>query len=144
MITMVCAEGVKTQDARALPQEVQQYNRDQAIRLFKKGRSRRDIADFIGVSYSAVGDWITAWRKDCKQAIVLKKRGITSESKRLLTEVQEKALKQLLVEKNPRQLKLPFVLWNRKAIQSAVYQMLHHERHSSTALLQKVDQRFWP
>lgn len=114
---------MKTQDARSLPREVQQYNRDQAVRLFKKGRSRRDIADILGVSYSAVCNWITAWRKDGKHAIVLKKRGRTSESQRLLTEAQEKALKQLLVEKNPRQLELPFALWNRKAIQSAVYQL---------------------
>lgn len=114
---------MKKQDARSLSQEIQQYNRNQAVRLFKKGKTRRDIADILGVSYSAVCNWITAWRKGGKQAIVLKKRGRTSESQRLLTQAQEKALKQLLVEKNPRQLKLPFALWNRKAIQSAVYQM---------------------
>ena len=60
---------------------------------------------------------------DGKHAIVLKKRGRTSESQRILAEAQEKAAKQLLAEKNPRQLKLPFALWNRKAIQSAVYQL---------------------
>jgi len=114
---------MKTKDARSLPQEVLQYNRDQAVRLFKKGRSRKDIADIIDVSYSAVCNWITAWRKGGKKALVLKKRGRTSESQRLLTEAQEKALQQLLIEKNPKQLKLPFALWNRKAIQSAVYHM---------------------
>ena len=114
---------MKTHDGRSLSKEVQQYNRDQAVRLFKQGRTRRDIADIIGVSYSAVRNWITAWKSGGKQAVVLKKRGRTSESQRILTEAQEKGLKQLLVEKNPRQLKLPFALWNRKAIQSAVYQM---------------------
>jgi hypothetical protein len=40
-----------------------------------------------------------------------------------LTGAQEKELKRLLCEKNPRQLKLPFALWNRRAIQSAIYQL---------------------
>ena len=114
---------MKKQDARSLSQEVQQSNRNQAVRLFKMGKSRKDIADIIGVSYSAVCNWITAWRAGGDEAIVLRKRGRTSDSQKLLTEAQEKALKQLLVEKNPRQLKLPFALWNRKAIQSAVYHM---------------------
>jgi len=106
---------MKKQDARSLSQEVQQYNRDQAVRLFKMGRARRDIAEIIGVSYSAVCKWIDAWKQGGKKAIILKKRGRNSESQRLLTESQEK--------KNPKQLKLPFALWNRKAIQSAVYRM---------------------
>ncbi|SDP68948.1 IS630 family transposase [Desulforhopalus singaporensis] len=114
---------MKKQDARKLSQEIQQYNRDQAIRLFKAGRKRKDIAKIIGVSYSAVCKWISIWEAGGRKAIVLKKRGRSSESQRLLTAAQEKALKKLLVDKNPKQLKLPFALWNRKAIQSAVYQI---------------------
>ncbi|WP_200802334.1 helix-turn-helix domain-containing protein [Desulfopila aestuarii] len=60
--------GIKTQDARSLSQELQQYNRDQAVRLSKKGKSRRDIADIIGVSYSAVCNWIKAWKNSGRQA----------------------------------------------------------------------------
>ena len=41
----------------------------------------------------------------------------------MLTEPQEAELKRLLINKNPQQFKLPFALWNRKAIQSAIYQM---------------------
>ena len=36
---------------------------------------------------------------------------------------QERNLQKLFVDKNPKQLKLPFALWTRKAIQSVAYLM---------------------
>jgi transposase len=110
-------------DARKLPSEVQQHNRNLAIRLFQEGKKRKEIASIVGVHYGVVCRWIQAWQQGGKQAIKLKKRGRSSGERRILTEAQESALKKLLVEKNPKQLKLPFALWNRRAIQSVVYKM---------------------
>ncbi len=112
---------MKKNDARSLPKEVQQYNRDLAIRLFKDGKTRKDIAEIIGVNYVTVCDWIRAWNNGGDSALQLKKRGRGSQEQRKLTPKQEEALKQLLTDKNPQQLKLPFALWNRKAIQALVY-----------------------
>jgi transposase len=114
---------MKKHDARSLPKEVQQHNRNQAVRLFKQGKKRAEIAEIIGVHYVVVCDWIRAWKKGGSEALQLKKRGRTSEGQRLLTAEQEDALRNLLTVKNPQQLKLPFALWNRKAIQSVIYQM---------------------
>lgn len=114
---------MKKHDSRKLPKEVLQHNRDQAIRLFREGTKRKDIASIIGVHYTVVCAWIRAWNTGGDAAIKLKKRGRGSVEQRLLTEAQEAVLKKLLVEKNPQQLKLPFALWNRKAIQSVIYQM---------------------
>ena len=114
---------MKKQDARKLSKEIQQHNRNQAIRLFTEGTKRADIAKGIGVHYLVVCDWIRAWRRGGTAAIQLKKRGRGSENQRLLTEKQEDVLRHLLTAKNPQQLKLPFALWNRKAIQSVIYQM---------------------
>jgi len=110
-------------DARKLPSEVQQHNRNLAIRLFQEGKKRKEIASIVGVHYGVICRWIQAWQQGGKQAIKLKKRGRSSGERRILTEAQESALKKLLVEKNPKQLKLPFALWNRRAIQSVVYKM---------------------
>jgi len=115
--------GMKTNDSRSLPNEVRQYNRDLAIRLHRKGTRRKEIAEIVGVHYGVVCRWLRAWKKDGKKAIQLKTRGRRKGEKCLLTVEQEAHLKQLLCDKNPRQLKLPFALWNRKAIQSAIYQM---------------------
>jgi transposase len=110
-------------DARKLPKAVQQHNRDQAIRLFLQGKTRKEVAAIVGVHYVVVCGWVRAWQQGGDAAITLKKRGRGSEEQRLLTNAQEVALKKLLCDKNPKQLKLPFALWNRKAIQSVIYQM---------------------
>lgn len=112
---------MKNNDARSLPKEVQQYNRDLAIRLFKDGKTRKDIAEIIGVNYVTVCDWIRAWNNGGDRALQLKKRGRGSQEQRKLTPKQEEVLKHLLTDKNPQQLKLPFALWNRKAIQALIY-----------------------
>jgi len=114
---------MKKHDSRNLPREVQQHNRNQAIRLFGQGRKRAEIAQILDVHYVVVCDWIRAWKQGGDNAIKLKKRGRSSDQQRLLTREQEKVLRNLLTEKNPQQLKLPFALWNRKAIQSVIYQM---------------------
>lgn len=112
---------MKTKDTRSLPQEAQQYNRDLAIRLFKDGRKRKEIAEIVGVNYGTLCEWIRIWIEGGDDAIQLQKRGRSSQEQRKLSPPQEKVLKQLLTEKNPQQLKLPFALWNRKAIASLIY-----------------------
>ncbi len=67
--------------------------------------------------------WSRSWHESGDTAITLKNRGCGAEEKRLPTKAQETALKKLLRDKNPKQLKLPFAPWNRKAIQSVIYQM---------------------
>jgi len=47
-------------DARKLKKEVQQALRDQVIRLRKKGRMNKDIAEFLGISPQHTS---TLWQK---------------------------------------------------------------------------------
>ncbi|SHO52793.1 IS630 family transposase [Desulfopila aestuarii] len=112
-------------DSRSLSSEIQQHNRNLAINLFKKGVERKEIAKIIGIHYGVACRWIRAWEKGDRKAkaIQLGKRGRNKGDNCLLSADQERCLKRLLVEKNPKQLKLPFALWTRKAIQSVVYQM---------------------
>lgn len=70
----------KHHDAKNLPQEVHQYNRDLAIRLFHGGKTRKNIAEIIGVNYVPIThcDWIRARRKCGKDALQLQKHGCSS------------------------------------------------------------------
>lgn len=50
-------------DARKQSTEIQQHNRDQAIRLHSEGVKRADIARIIGVHTSTLGAWIALYNK---------------------------------------------------------------------------------
>lgn len=114
---------MKRIDARKLTSEVQQHNRDLAIRLFKQDQRRADIAEIVGVHYGVVCRWIRSWEQNGRQSIKLGKRGRSSEDQRRLTVAQESVLKKVICDKSPDQMKLPFALWNRKAIQRVIKQM---------------------
>lgn len=114
---------MKKSDARKLAPEIQQHNRDLAIRLFQQGQKRVDIAEIVGVHYGVACRWIRAWKQGGDQAIKLRRRGRRSEEQRRLTSAQESVLKKLICDKNPDQMKLPFALWNRKAIKAVIAQM---------------------
>jgi len=114
---------MKRIDARKLTSEVQQYNRDLAIRLFEQDQKRADIAKIVGVHYGVVCRWIRSWEQSGRQSIKLGRRGRSSGDQRCLTAAQESVLKKVICDKNPDQMKLPFALWNRKAIQGVIKQM---------------------
>lgn len=110
-------------DGRKLSSEIQQHNRELAIRLFEAGESRKCIAEMIGANYMVVCRWIKSWQDGGTEAVKLGTRGRRPGEKRLLTEPQELVLKKLLCDKSPEQMKLPFALWNRKAIQEVIWHM---------------------
>jgi transposase len=114
---------MKKQDSRQASSEIQQHNRLMAIRLYQQGQKRAEIAKIINVHYGVVCQWIRLWEQKGEGALQLGRRGRRPVEQRLLTQEQELALKKVLCEKNPSQMRLPFALWNRKAIQGAVWQM---------------------
>lgn len=110
-------------DTRKLSSELQQHNRETAIRLFQEDHSRKEIARIVGVHYVVVCGWIRAWQSGGDEALKLGQRGRRPIEQRLLSPEQERILKEKITDKNPDQLKLPFALWNRKAIQAAIWQL---------------------
>lgn len=111
-------------DARKLNKEVQQQLRNQAIRLRKKGMTYRDIAEIVGVNYDTVGRWYRDYKKYGAQGIKIKQRGRKQGDQRTLTPEQEKRIQKAIVDKDPDQLKLPFALWTRIAVQQLIKQLL--------------------
>jgi transposase len=107
-------------DTRKLKPEVQQQLRHQAIRLRKAGRQYKEIAEILGVHPTNVCKWWKAYEKEGVNGIRVKKRGRKNGSCRTLTPDQEKELKMLIADKQPDQLKLPFALWTRIAVQQLI------------------------
>jgi transposase len=110
-------------DTRKLKQEAQEQIRYQAVRLRKAGKKYKEIGEILGVSYSSACQWCKAYEREGTKAIKAKKRGRKVGSCRTLTPEQEKELQKAMRDKYPDQMKLPFALWTRIAVQQLIKQL---------------------
>ena len=110
-------------DARKLSTEAQQQLRNQAIRLRKAGRKYGEIAEITGVHETTVCKWYKAYLRDGRSAVRIKQRGRPKGACRTLTADQEKELQKAIRDKCPDQMKLPFALWTRVAVQQLIKQL---------------------
>jgi len=114
---------METIDARKLNQQTQHELRKQVIRLRKKGLSNKATAELVGISEPHAS---TIWQKyqiGGHQAIKPGVRGRRLGAQRILSAEQEEAVQNLLIDKAPNQLKLPFALWTRDAVRLAIKQL---------------------
>ena len=110
-------------DARKLSSEVQQHNREQAIRLHLQGMKRQDIAHIVGIHTSTLGAWIALYNKGGAEALKLGQRGRRKGDGRTLSAPQEKRLKEMMVGQCPDQMELPFALWSSTAIGALIHSL---------------------
>ena len=106
----------KQTDARKLPGEVVLEKRRQAHQLRKRGMTRAEIGEIVGVHADTVGRWL----KLDKGSLSLKPRGRPSGETRHLTAQQEQQIRSLLIDKTPDQLKMTYALWTRQAVQELI------------------------
>ena len=110
-------EHEKRRDARKLNAETKYELRKQVVRLKEKGMKGQEISEVVGLGVVQVS---RIWQKYLKQgAIALKpqKEGRPVGSNRLLSEALEREVRKTLIDKTPDQLRLPFSLWTREALQ---------------------------
>lgn len=111
---------MEKRDTRRLKPEVQEELRKQAIRLRKNGMSYREIGEVLGVHHTSACTWYTSYVRDGMKAISMRRRGRRVGACRSLDAEQEKELRNLVIDKTPDQLKLPFALWTREAVKEVV------------------------
>ncbi len=114
---------MRENDARKRSTDVQQHNRDQAVRLFQKGMSRKQIAEIVDVHYQTICEWISRYQTGGESALKIGQRGRRNGDGRLLTAAQEKCLQEIVVGKCPDQLQLPFALWSSAALRALLKDM---------------------
>jgi transposase len=121
---MCYKHSMEKKDTRTLKPDVQEQIRYQAVRLRKAGEKYKEIGELLGVSYSSVCEWYKAYEREGIKGIKAKKRGRKVGSCRTLNADQEKQIRKMIQDKCPDQLKLPFALWTRIAVQQLIKRLL--------------------
>ena len=103
-------------------QETQEAIRRRAIAAVKRGRTMKEVAETFGVSYSAVRNWNKKHKVGGSKALRSAKRGRKTGEQRHLDARQEAQLRRWIIDSTPDQLKLPFMLWERRAVQELIEQ----------------------
>jgi len=106
---------LKTNAKHASPEEQFQL-RKSIVRLSKQGKKPAEIAEILDVSRRHVESTIKKYREQGFAGIKQKQRGRRMGAKRSLTPEQEREIRNMIVEKNPEQLKLKGCMWTRANI----------------------------
>jgi transposase len=104
-------------DARKLSQDAQEALRLRAIKMVvSDGLKRTEVAASLGVSRVAVSNWVIKYKKEGLGSVQKKKRGRRSQDMKLLQPYQCALIVNLIKDRCPDQIKLPFMLWTREAV----------------------------
>lgn len=108
-------------DARKLKTEAQHELRTRAVTMLRAGKTYREVGALLEVSTTALQNWMGLFREGGMAALYPKRRGRICGTARRLTARQEQVIQRLIADKDPEQLKLPFVLWTRPAVGELVW-----------------------
>jgi transposase len=104
------------EDARTQSRDVLHERRKQVVRLHRKGTGVMCIVEQTGLSWGAVNAAICLYESGGWNELKPNARGKKAGSGRALTSEQEDAIRAIICDKRPEQLKMDFALWNRVAV----------------------------
>lgn len=103
-------------DARKLSLEVLEEKRREAHRLRKRGMTRAEIGEILGIHADTIGRWL----KLAKTEMGYDRPGRKKGSGNRLAPEHERDIKTLITDKTPDQLKMPYALWTRKSVRELI------------------------
>lgn len=110
---------MRSNDARSLSKSAQAALRRRTLMAIDKGMTRVEAAQVFGVSYSVIGKWQRRRRSGGRAALAEDRRGRPAGQTRLAPG-QAAVIVNLITDRTPDQLKLPFVLWTREAVRDLI------------------------
>ena len=111
---------METIDLRKQSDDVRNHTRKQAYNLLRKGKTQGEVAQLLGVHHITVNRWNRQFEAAGKKGLKVNQRGVKTGQGRVLSTEQEKEIQKMIIDKTPDQLKLPFVLWDRKAVKELI------------------------
>lgn len=109
-------------DGRLLPPTVQDYLRQQGVRLREQGKRFIDIAEYLGVHRNTVSQWWQQYQQDGESALYQQHRGRKLGEGRTLSAEEEIKVQRLMQKHFPDELKIDSALWTRRAVQELIAQ----------------------
>jgi len=105
-------------DARKLAQTAQEELRYRAVAMVKKGLTQSEVAQLLEVSRASVNKWCGLHEREGGEALQMRKRGNPTGPR--LQGTQAATIVNIIKDKCPDQLKMPFYLWTREAVQRLI------------------------
>jgi transposase len=105
-------------DARQLNPSAQEELRFRAVDMVRGGMTRTRVAELLQVSRFAIYGWLQRAEAQGDEALRKRKRGNPSGPR--LQGTQAAMICNLIRDRRPEQLKLPFFLWTREAVQRLI------------------------
>jgi len=106
-------------DARTLPPEAQAALRLRVVKAIRAGMKPTEAIQIFAVSRQAIWQWRQTCSTEGTAALAPKKRGPKGACG-ILKGWQAATIRQLICDRHPEQLKLPFVLWTSGAIRQLI------------------------
>ena len=110
-------------DMRKLNSDELYMKRKEVVRLKQTKHTGKETAEIAEISEDQVSRIWTAYRKGGKAALQPQKRGRKQGEQRILSQEQEQAIRQIIIDKTPDQYKMRFMLWTREAISNLCRQL---------------------
>lgn len=107
-------------DARTLNQEAQYQIRRHVVKLRKRGMKYKDIGEVVGITKTYACTIFKRYERKGAGAIIKGQRGRRPGEQLTLQEEQATAIQKMITDKTPDQLKMPFALWTRQAVQQLI------------------------
>ena len=107
-------------DARTLNQEAQYQIRRQVIMLRKRGMKYKDIGDILGIAKTYACTIFKRYERNGLGGIAKRQRGRRPGEQLTLQQEKAVAIQKMIIDKTPDQLKMPFALWTRQAVQQLI------------------------
>jgi transposase len=107
-------------DMRTLTPEARLERRRHVVTLRKRGWTHQAIAEQTALSRQGVIDILRRYDREGARGLADKPRGRPPGEQRALSPAQEAAIRTLICDKTPNQLKLGFALWNRLAVRELI------------------------
>lgn len=110
-------------DARALSPAAQSALRKRAVDAVVSGGMKQcDVARAVGVSPVVVCNWVKQYHMGGEVALDPRRKGPAPGTGCRLSAAQARRIRGLIIDKCPEQLKLPYALWTRDAVQELIFE----------------------